>query len=181
MHNHGTARPCNIRCGLNEGLYIRNDEANVSNLFTDGLANCAQVIFRNGEGTFTCHISGGAPNPIAYLRPAYWTFVDSFGAVTTGYVVSSDNATMGNRLDEWLTTDYRVARFVITRIKRCGGCAINVSTGVVRPTPASWNTTQPGVAGWLTAQDLINLRLVDAKNLGDAFAGDYRDGCPDCG
>ena len=54
-HSHGTARPCKIRCGANEGLYVLNNEANVQEIYTDSLIGCANNIPEHQGNVYMPH------------------------------------------------------------------------------------------------------------------------------
>lgn len=174
-HTHGTQRPCKIRCGVNEGLYIRNDERNVTHLFTDSLINCAQVIFRNRRATFTCHILGGARQPRPWTQLIYRTFVERYGRVARCLVVTGGDAATGLRVISYLPAKLKVVHW-----PGCGGCRIRLVDGHVDKTPSNWNPSRPDVAGWLTAGDLIDLRLTGAEWLGEVSYGDYYEPCRAC-
>lgn len=174
-HNHGTQRPSKIRCGVNEGLYIRNNQVNVAYLYTDSLYNCAQIIFRNQRATFTTHVLGGAPQPKRWTDLVYDTFVRRYGPVRFCQVVTSEDATTGNKIVSHLRLRVRVIQW-----HNCEGCAIRISDGYVKVTPSSWNISQADVAGWLTAEDLIDYRLDGSEFLGAASYGDYFEPCRAC-
>lgn len=174
-HNHGSQRPCKIRCGVNEGLYIRNNQVNAAYLYTDSLLNCAQVIFRNSSATFTTHVMGGAPQPRRWIDLVYGTFVRRYGPVTLCLVVTSESPATGNQIVSYLRLKVRV-----TQWHNCDGCAIRISDGHVKTTPSSWNISQADVAGWLTAEDLMDLRLDGSEFLGAASYGDYYEPCRAC-
>lgn len=176
-HTHGTDRPCNIRCGANEALCILNSQANVSELFTDGLIGCTQVILRNATATLTCHIFTGASAPKDFILLLFAKFVDSHGTVDHCYVISGD----GTGAADTIETALRGKNIPnIGRIRGCGGYAISIANGTVRETPGGWNTSQSGIAGWLTASVLIHTRYTAIAMLGEPMAGDYYEPCAAC-
>ena len=75
---------------MNEALCIRNDEANVGEVYTDGLVGCTQMILRNAAATFVAHIGVGAPQPAAFATWALQEFIDIYGPPTEGYVATGD-------------------------------------------------------------------------------------------
>jgi hypothetical protein len=175
-HTHGMRRPCNIRCGGNEGLCVRNDQHNVTCLFTDGLVCCTQVIFRNATATFTCHILEGAPDPEGWIDWAKREFTAAYGAITSCWVVTGDNVGAGDTVCSFLRRD-----LAVERITGCGGCAIRIADGTVMKTPRDWHTGRPDVAGAQTARGLIDLRLHSRRvYLGEITVGDYYEPCPEC-
>ncbi len=176
VHAHGNQRPCNIRCGVNEGLSIRNNQVNVTFLFTDSLANCTQVIFRNDTATFTCHIVGVAREPRLWINLIHGDFVSRYGQMTLCHVVTSDNPTAGLRIISYL----ELLGLELGHWPNCGGCAIRVGDGHMKATPPGWNTSQGDVAGWLTAQDLVDQRLTAPDFIGEASCGDYYELCQAC-
>lgn len=175
-HNHGGQRPCKIRCGVNEGLSILNNQVNVSYLYTDSLANCTQVIFRNAVATFTTHVLGVAREPRRWINRVHEDFVGQYGRVTLCRVVTSDNPTAGFNIGSYL----ELLNVQFEHWPNCGGCAIGISDGNVIPTPTGWNPTQADVAGWQTAADLIHRRWTGEEFLGEVLCGDYSEMCRAC-
>lgn len=175
-HNHGDKRPCKLRCGANEGICVLNATADVTEIFTDGLLTCAQIILRNGTATFTCHIYGDAPNPLTFMHLACDLFVMKYGAVTECHLISGTDTRLANGLNDPLVTKLHIP---VTRANGVDGYSINIHTGVTRVTP-DWPTYLGDVAGWKTAPNLIDLRITDAVNLGTAYHGDYSDPCALC-
>ena len=178
VHNHGSTRPCSLRCGVNEGIFVLNAHVGVSCLFTDGLLNCAQVILRNGTATFTCHIIGTAKFPVTFMTNACTKFIDEYDMFNACYVISaSDSPALGNRIDHWFKQQFGITAH---RVTDCGGCSIAITTGVVSKTPGAWNPSRDYVAGFLTAPDLIDFRIISRTDIGEPLPGDFFEGCLAC-
>ena len=179
-HNHGTEPPFQLRCGVGEGIYVLNNRADVENIYTDSLLGCAQVILRNARATFTCHIVTSASFPIIFLRSALEKFRQKYGPVTECHVISAaDNPKLGNEIDVGLALLLEL-NINYNRITDSGGCAVNINDGEVQEVPSDWNTGCPWVAGWLTAPDLIDLRITGPNSIGSPSFGDYFEGCQAC-
>ncbi len=175
-HTHGSAPPYRIRCGINEGLGVRNAQAHVATLFTDSLIGCAQVIFRNAQATFTCHIGAGARTPGNWARWAADRFARFYGAIVTCHVITGDAPAIGDLVEASLAAHLGA----VQRIMNSHGYAIDIATGHVRTTPLGWSASQANVAGWQTARHLLDLRLLGTMSLGEPGYGDYREGCRAC-
>lgn len=175
-HTHGNQYPCKIRCGANEGLCIRNDQDNVTYLYTDSLIGCTQVIFRNTTATFTCHIFTAAPDPLGWIEWAEGEFRSEYGSVTSCWVVTSDSPGVGETIYGLLSKSLKVEW-----IKNCGGCAIKITDATVIKTPTDWYVSRQDVGGWQTANELIDLRLRGSRSLGNVYVGDYSESCRECG
>jgi hypothetical protein len=175
-HTHGSVAPYHIRCGINEGLCVLNTQAHVAELFTDSLIGCAQVIFRNPTATFTCHIGSGARTPTDWARWAADRFVHFYGAIVICHVITGDAPGIGNAVEVSLIAHLGG----VQRLLDLHGCSINIATGNVRTTPVGWSATRPNVAGWQTARDLLDLRLLGTMSLGEPGYGDYCELCPAC-
>jgi hypothetical protein len=174
--DHGTARPCSLRCGAGEGIYVLNTEADVYCIYTDSLLGCAQVILRNGTATFTCHIITNAVFPLIFVRSAILRFESRYGPITACYVIcAADNPALGTRIGRWLGQHIPVKRITGT-----DGCAIEIATGQVGPVPGHWNVGCDDIAGWLTAPDLIDLRIIGPNTIGEPGVGDYSEICNVC-
>jgi len=181
-HTHGrNKRRLKIRCGINEGLCILNLKAPflVTHLFTDGLVNCCQVIWRSNNATFTTHISGDAPHPETFIWMCLRQFNFKYNsAITSCYVASGDDPDLGNRIHDYLR---RRLHCNVERIRNTGGCCINMLNGDVSNTPVMGSgPNRDDVAGYLTASDLIDLRLTDSYATGEPGYGDYYEGCQLC-
>lgn len=175
-HTHGFARPCKIRCGVNEGLCILNTQASVVELYTDSLIGCTQIIFRNAIATFTCHVSSDAPYRVLWTEHALRAFERKYGRVVKCYVVAGDSPEREIIIIECLEKSIHDVECV----GRVHGYTINIASGLARETPRGWNTSQRDVAGWQTAQGLIDLRLTHDTYLGADAYGDYHETCPAC-
>jgi hypothetical protein len=176
-HTHGTKRPCKIRCGINEGLFIKNDNSDVTEMYTDNLINCTQVILHNDRATFVCHIAGGARRPALYMWCACRKFSFKFGKVTRCYVISGESPAVGNELTPYLKGQLNIE---IRRFTGVGGYSIDIHSSEAGIADIGWNTSQQAVAGWLTAPELIYERLTDREFIGDPGPGDYYASCPIC-
>jgi hypothetical protein len=177
-HTHGTNRPCVLRAGINEGIYVLNNQTQVQAIFTTNLLTCTQVILWNATATFTCHIHGEAPNPLAFVVTAYQTFTEKYGKPTKFYLISGTSPSQGNVLRSDLQRQHSLNPD--KHVTGVDGYAINISTGAMGKAPDNWDPSKAYVAGWLTAPDLIDHRIVDPKNLGSPFPGDYHEPCPIC-
>jgi hypothetical protein len=177
-HTHGQTRPCSIRCGANEGICVRNNQTNVLYLFTDGLVNCTQVIFRSATATFTCHIFGAARHPVGFIKWAMDAFIKDYGAITSCWVVTGDSVGAGDEICGALRSE----GLAVTRILGCGGYAIRISDGAVQKTPSGWNAGRADVAGTQTASgELIDLIMTSRRvYLGEVTPGDFWDSCREC-
>jgi hypothetical protein len=165
-----------MRCGMNEGLSIRNNEANVAELYTDGLVGCTQMILRNATGTFVAHIGVSAPQPAQFATWALAQFIDIYGAPTEGYVATGDGTGAVNAVLEALANVPG-----IRRLENSGGYTICPASGAVRAAPGEWHTGRQDVAGATTARGLVDVRFHSRTMLGVVWVGDYREGCRICG
>lgn len=179
-HTHGSARPCKIRCGVNEGLCVLNTQNLVDYLFTDGLTGCTQVIFRSANATFTCHLGSSAPAPDTWTAWALQRFIAVYGAPTASYVITGDNPGMGNTIEQLLSGGPHNL-VPLTRVTGCGGYRIDIATGAASPTPTGWNTARLDVSGPETGMAVIAARYIGAGHLGQPEPGDYYESCPRCG
>ena len=177
QHTHGTRRPCQIRCGMNEAICILNSQAGVAALFTDGLAGCVQVILRTSVATFTCHIGSSAPAPAEWMMATARDFVAAYGAVQQCVMISASESD--------LTRD-KVAPVLhelfekILQIKTLPGALVNIKTGNVVRTGVDLATVDGNVAGFLTAPEMIHRRWADSPLLGETLIGDYLELCQAC-
>jgi hypothetical protein len=180
-HAHVKTRehyPLKIRAGLNQGLYVLNQNALVEFLFTDGLNTCSQVIWRNDVATFCVHIDGNAPHPEAYLTIAFKTFVSKYGPpVGKCHVVSAESVKLADRIAHFLRD---ASQLDIKRTYECPGLAVRMSDGSIQETPTHWGCNTPEVGGTLTSPEVIDLVLNDKKNIGFVLDGDYSSSCPSC-
>jgi hypothetical protein len=173
-HNHGTARPCRIRCGVNEVLYVLNAQAGVSCVFTDSLIGCVQVVVRNDTATMICHVNGAAPQPDKWVAAGLVEFTLRYGAPTQCYAFNGDGNGPINRIYQALGGNAVTAA-------RANGYAIDLLTGNHSQVPLiGWGTNQQDVGGWNSTPDLIDFRQTDPARLGDAAIGDHSDGCARC-
>jgi len=179
-HSHGNETACHIRCGVNEGLAVRNDNRNVASLYTDSLLGCTQVILRNATATFTCHIAASASDPIGWMRWAVSQFRRQYGFVTWCAIISGDDPAIGRSLHRTICSMFRLREDGIVRKLGCGGISIDPASGDWRETPSTRNVSQANVGGWITCREMIDLRLCGPRKLGDAAYGDYFEGCGLC-
>lgn len=176
QHTHGTIRNgSKMRCGINEGLCVRNSRKDeIRYLFTDGLRNCVQVVFRNDTATFVCHLNES--DEVAYwVDWARTEFSKTYGVITYCLVASGDRDDAANQAANSL------AGLHVVRKRATGGVAIDIGTGAVGDTPGmGWGPNQADVVGYLTARDCIDLHFTGKRTVGQPGAGDYYENCQVC-
>ncbi len=176
QHSHGTIRNgSKMRCGINEGLCVRNERKHeIRYLFTDGLRNCVQVVFRNDKATFVCHLNES--DEVAYwVAWARKEFEGAYGAIDYCLVASGDRDGAANQAADSL------AGLDVVRRRGIGGVCIDIGTGAVAETPSmGWGSNQADVVGYLTARDCIDLHFTGKRTIGQPGAGDYYESCPVC-
>lgn len=177
-HTHGSDRPCKIRCGANEGLIVSTSTRSVTEVFTDGLRSCVQIILGNDRAVFTCHIADDSPEPIVFVQMAYTFFKTNYGNPTVCELAWGE---VGKALADIISDPLVTLAGKLTRFPKTDGRSINVSNRTTKETPDSgWEAYAPGVAGWATARDVIECRLTSPEKLGKLYNGDWRESCRRC-
>jgi hypothetical protein len=171
-------------------LFILNKfDEQASELFTDSVIGCVQVVARNPTVTFTTHLFSGlgaeriARNGAAAIR----IFRREYGDPTFVGVFTTDAGQVAAQL-----TMVEIKKDFI-RLSKMDGCAFRedfVQGGVtvdvtpnyfdgqhhVRPTPGRYNPEQPWVGGLQTKPDLID----KAYELEGRMVGDFSHQCELC-
>ena len=89
-----------VRSSLQNKVWVERGASRITNecacrRFSLTVLQIVQIIFRNINATFTCHISGSAEFPVWYVHGAYHAFVYYFGPIAGCWVASGDDPVLG--------------------------------------------------------------------------------------
>jgi hypothetical protein len=174
---HGTAIPCYCRVGF-EGITILNDSNVFSDMYTDGLVNCVQLIIRSTRATFMCHIiTSKATGCLEYFRNLYLTAATE--STTREFPLQDIYLFHGTTADPSfvaaLCKVFYGGAATFHGPRESSGKMINLRSGVVMNSP---HVQRAYLGGFSSHPDAVAHRHSDPLVYGSEGPGDAMYGCP---